>query len=69
MSESNLTKIRREYGHCKLDIKVKKPNLNNFETKHCTAEKMKFCIKDFFSKCDQMLNGKLHFCAVLISSL
>ena len=22
---------------------------------------MKFSIKDFFSKCDQILNGKLHF--------
>ena len=38
------------------------------------AQKMKFSIKDFFSKCDQIrdfvtfteeiLNGKLHFCAV-----
>ena len=38
---------------------------------HC-AKKVKFCIKDFFSKCDQfpadsvtfteeVLNGKLHF--------
>ena len=29
-----------------------------------TAQKMKFAIKDFFSKCDQIrsiLNGKLHF--------
>ena len=27
-----------------------------------TAQKMKFSIKDFFSKCDQeILNGKLHF--------
>ena len=26
-----------------------------------TAQKMKFSIKDFFSKCDQVLNGKLHF--------
>ena len=25
------------------------------------AQKMKFSIKDFFSKCDQVLNGKLHF--------
>ena len=22
---------------------------------------MKFSIKDFFSKCDQILNGKIHF--------
>ena len=37
-----------------------------------TAQKMKFSIKDFFSKCDQIqvtfteeiLNGKLHFCEV-----
>ena len=39
-----------------------------------TAQKMKFPINDFFSKCDQILdlvafteeilNGKLHFCAV-----
>ena len=43
-----------------------------------TAQKMKFSIKDFFSKCDQIhnlvtfteeaLNRKLYFCAVLISS-
>ena len=26
-----------------------------------TAQKTKFSIKDFFSKCDQILNGKLHF--------
>ena len=26
-----------------------------------TARKMKFSIKDFFSKSDQILNGKLHF--------
>ena len=26
-----------------------------------TVQKMKFSIKDFFSKCDQILNGKLHF--------
>ena len=44
-----------------------------------TAQKMKFSIKDFFSKCDQIqfpadlvtfvekiLNGKLHFCALYI---
>ena len=37
-----------------------------------TAQKMKFSIKDFFSKCDQIqftkeiLNGKLHFlCSAL----
>ena len=39
-----------------------------------TAQKMKFSIKDFFSKCDQIRsfvyiywrnNGKLHFCAVI----
>ena len=37
-----------------------------------TAQKMKFSIKDFFSKCDQIqvtfteeiLNGKLHLCEV-----
>ena len=42
-----------------------------------TAQKMKFFIKDFFNKCDrirsfldlvafteEILNGKLHFCAV-----
>ena len=40
-----------------------------------TAQKMKFSIKDFFSKCDQfladlitfteeILNGNPHFCAV-----
>ena len=26
-----------------------------------TALKMEFSVKDFFSKCDQILNGKLHF--------
>ena len=26
-----------------------------------TARKTKFSIKDFFSKCDEILNGKLHF--------
>ena len=26
-----------------------------------TAQKIKFSIKDFFSKCDQIFNGKLHF--------
>ena len=43
----------------------------------CTAQKTKFSIMDFFSKCDQIrrfdlvaiteeiLNGKLHLCAVL----
>ena len=49
--------------------------------KLCTAQKMKFSIKDFFSKCntksavpanlatfnEEILNGKLHFCAVLIT--
>ena len=35
-----------------------------------TAQKMKFSINDFLSKCDQITftegipNGKLHFCAV-----
>ena len=44
-----------------------------------TAQKMKFSIKDFFSKCDQIADsdlvtftedifkGKLHFCAVTVS--
>ena len=27
-----------------------------------TAQKMKFSIKDFFSKFEQILNGKVHFC-------
>ena len=40
--------------------------------------KMKFCIKDFFSKCDQIrtcefteeiFNGNLHFCAVISFTL
>ena len=26
-----------------------------------TTREMKFSIKDFFSKCDQILNGKIHF--------
>ena len=34
-------------------------------TESHTAQKMKFSIKDFFSKCDQILNIKLHFlCSV-----
>ena len=33
-----------------------------------TAQKMKSFIKDFFSKCDQILNGKLHSCAVILSN-
>ena len=33
--------------------------------KSFTARKMKFFIKDFFSKCDQILNGKIYFWAVL----
>ena len=31
------------------------------KTKKHTAQNMKFSIRDFFSKCDQILNGKLHF--------
>ena len=31
------------------------PNFKN------TAQKMKFSIKDFFSECDQIFNGNLHF--------
>ena len=35
-----------------------------------TAQKMKFSIKEFFSKCDQMLNRKLNFlCSVDIKNL
>ena len=38
-------------------------------TIYITAQKLKFPIKDFFSKCDQIrsiLNGKLHFlCSVV----
>ena len=30
-----------------------------------TAQKMKFFIKDFFSKCDQILMKNVSFCAVL----
>ena len=26
-----------------------------------TAQRMKFSMKDFFSKCDQILNKELHF--------
>ena len=29
--------------------------------RECTAQTMTFSIKDFFSKCDQILNGKVHF--------
>ena len=32
-----------------------------------TAQKMKFSIADFFSKCDQIHNGKLHFlCSICL---
>ena len=31
----------------------------------CAAQKMKFSIKDFFSKCDQILMKNVSFCAVL----
>ena len=31
------------------------------KTKKHTAQKMKFSITNLFSKCDQILNGKLHF--------
>ena len=31
------------------------------KTKKHTAQKMKFSIRHFFSKCVQILNGKLHF--------
>ena len=35
------------------------------EVKLTRRKKMKFSIKYFFSKCDQILNGKLHFlCSV-----
>ena len=30
-----------------------------------TAQKMKFSIKNFFSKCDQILNGKLYFLCIV----
>ena len=43
------------------------------ETKGCTAQKMKFFVKDFFSKCDQMdrllkksLMENFIFCAVML---
>ena len=32
-----------------------------------TAQKMKFSVKNFFGKREQMFNGKLHFCAVVAS--
>ena len=37
--------------------------IKNFwiELKESTAQKMKFSIQDSFSKCDQILNGNLHF--------
>ena len=40
---------------------------DSLEWKICTAQNMKFSIKDFFSKCDlvtfteEILNGELHF--------
>ena len=38
----------------------------NTETESGTAQKMKFSIKAFSSKCDQILNRKLHFlCSVI----
>ena len=39
---------------------------NNFQAKLGTAQKMKFSLKNLFSKCDQILNGKPHFlCSVV----
>ena len=32
-----------------------------------TTQKMKISIKDFFSKCDQTLNGKLNFLCSVVS--
>ena len=42
----------------------KSTSSNLLSSKKYMEQKMKFFIKDFFSKCDQiyrMLNGKLHF--------
>ena len=37
-------------------------SLINNKVKACyTAQKKKFSIKDFFNKCDQILNEKFHF--------
>ena len=55
----------------KLQLFFKKYNLwmslfYNSSDSWNTAQKMKFFIKDFFSKCDQILNEKLHFlCSVI----
>ena len=34
-----------------------------------TTQNNKFSIKDFFSKCDQILNGKLHFLCSVIAAI
>ena len=39
------------------------------KTRPNSAQNMKFSIKDLFSKCDQILNGELHFCALCVSLL
>ena len=33
----------------------------NLQGKQTLHKKMKFSINDFFSKCEEILNGKLHF--------
>ena len=48
-----------------LDCQSGKTKSSDIETYTDTAQKMKFSVKDFFSNCDQILNGKLHFlCSV-----
>ena len=58
-----------------INVKLKQPLILVNYRSHHTAQKMKFSIKDFFSKCDQIrwktadlvtftdeiLNGKLYF--------
>ena len=63
--EEEITKIIAWIGSEKNSALIVSVNLSYIST----AQKMKFSIKDFFSKCDQicmtfteeMLNGKLHF--------
>ena len=63
---SAVLKILSQYGLVKcrsplLKKKKKEDRIFGLVAEKRTAQKMKFSIKDFFRKCDQILNGKLHF--------
>ena len=56
----------------KLDFKLEKPNMISVTTAQnslSTAQKMKFSIKDFFSKCDQIRRRLLIWSHLLKKSL